>query len=80
MRRQVAINQCARKRESRLNDKKTASEKVSVLAHGRDAVIPNSMSTHTTLGKRDFGDRASETWFRGNVVESVTMLTAGGRQ
>jgi len=46
-----------------------------VLAHGRDAVIPNSMSTHTTLGKRDFGSRELETWFCGNVVDSVTLLT-----
>ena len=73
---QEVINQLADKRESRLNNEKTAREKMFVLAHERLAVLVLSMLSLASNPKRDFGDRASETWFCGNVVESVTMLTA----
>ena len=73
---QEVINQLPSKIESQLKNEKTAGEKVSVLTHGRPAVWVVSMSQYTRSTKRDFGDRASETWFCGNVVESVTMLTA----
>ena len=74
------INQFSGKRESQLNETKTAGEKVSVLAHGRPAIWVLSMSAYTGSTKRDFGDRAAETsdlWQCGNVATMSTTLTEG---
>ena len=72
---QEVIKQLPYKRESQLNNEKTAREKMFVLAHERLAVLVLSMLSLASNPKRDFGDRASETWFCGNLVDSATMLT-----
>jgi len=63
------INQFSGKRESELNETKTAGEKVSVLAHGRPAVWVVSMSTYATRQQVDYGARDAET------AENTTMVT-----
>jgi len=77
---QEVINQLREKRESRLNNEKTAREKMFVLAHERLAVWILSMSQYATQQQVDYGDRAAvtaELWQCGNVGTMSTTLTAG---
>jgi len=74
------INQFSGKRESQLNETKTAGEKVSVLAHGRPAVWAFSMSQYATQQQVDYGSRSPETPENTTVVTwrpMSTTLTAG---
>ena len=66
---QEVIKQCSGKRESQLNNEKTAGEKVFVLAHGRPAVRTQSMSQFSRLNKGIIGCRALET------PDNTTLVT-----
>jgi hypothetical protein len=78
-----AIKWSLSKRESQLKSDQTAPEKVSVLAHGRGAVLGIRMSIHTIQRKRDFGSTEHQPPVYGNIVNTGTLLTApteGGLQ
>ena len=66
---QEVINQLPSKIESQLKNEKTVGEKVSVLTHGRPAVLVLSMSQYATQQQVDYGARDAET------PENTTMVT-----